>query len=333
MKKITFIVWARFHRRSELLAHHLGASLHYVYRGRSGQLSQAPVRYLMQAWQTWQILRKERPDVIFVQNPPIFAALVVNIYARLHQAQYVIDSHTGAFLSSRWRWSVRLHRMLSRHALTTIVHNESQGNLIQQWECPYCVLAFTPGEYPPGRPYPLSDKFNVAVICGFDTDEPLDILFDAALQLRDVCFYLTGDARRLERKLLQNKPDNIHLTGYLPYEQYVGLLMGSNAIMDLVNNEHTLLMGAFEAVSLGVPLIVSDWPLLRNYFSAGTIYIPNTKEGVCEGVHQMEVEHSRLQGEILLLQKQFDAEWMCKFTDLKFLLSGNSLQRGNLKLA
>ena len=76
MRKITFIVWARYHRRSELLAQHFGATIHYVYHGQMGQLSQAPGRYLVQAWQTWRILRQERPDVIFVQNPPIFAVLV-----------------------------------------------------------------------------------------------------------------------------------------------------------------------------------------------------------------------------------------------------------------
>jgi glycosyltransferase involved in cell wall biosynthesis len=275
----------------------------------------------MQAWQTWRVLRAERPDVIFVQNPPIFAILVVSIYARCYGARYVIDSHTGAFLGPKWHWSVGLHRMLSRGALTTIVHNESQEKLVQRWGCPYCMVAFTPGDYPPGEPFPLSEKYNVAVICGFDQDEPLEILFAAANQLSEVCFYLTGDARRLNQRLLMKKPDNIFLTGYLSYERYVGLLRGVCAIMDLVNNEHTLLMGGFEAVSLGVPLIVSDWPLLRNYFSLGTIYIPNTVEGVWEGVRQMQEKQAQLRREILLLREQLQVEWSQKFTELQHLLS------------
>jgi glycosyltransferase involved in cell wall biosynthesis len=284
---------------------------------------QAPVRYLTQAWQTWRVLRQERPDIIFVQNPPIFAVLVASLYSHCYGARFVIDSHTGAFLGTKWRWSVGLHRMLSRGALTTIVHNESQGRLVQRWGCSYRVLAFTPGDYPLGELYPLSEKFNVAVICSFDSDEPLEILFEAAGHLREVCFYLTGDARRIDRRLLMKKPDNIYLTGYLSYERFIGLMRGVSAIMDLVNNEHTLLMGAFEAVSLGVPLIVSDWPLLRNYFSLGTVYIPNTVEGICEGVRRMQGNHSQLQSGILLLQEQLQVEWMHKFTELQHLLSEN----------
>jgi glycosyltransferase involved in cell wall biosynthesis len=321
VKKITFIVWADYHRRSELLAEHLGATIHYIYYGQSRKVWQAPVRYLVQAWQTWRVLRRERPEVIFVQNPPIFAVVVISLYARCYSARYVIDSHTGAFLGWKWGWSVGLHRMLSRGALTTIVHNESQGRLVQRWGYPYFVLAFTPGDYPAGASYPLSEKFNVAVICSFDPDEPLEILFEAARHLREVCFYLTGDAQRIGRRLLKKKPENIYLTGYLSYERYVGLLRGVSAIIDLVNNEHTLLMGAFEAVSLGVPLIVSDWPLLRNYFSLGTVHIPNTVEGVYEGVRRTQHELPQLRRDILLLRERLQVEWMQKLTELKHLLS------------
>jgi glycosyltransferase involved in cell wall biosynthesis len=320
VKRATFIVWARYHRRSELLARHFRATIHYVHHGRSGKLFQSPVRYAVQAWRTWGLLRLERPDVIFVQNPPIFAVLVVSVYARCHGAGYVIDSHTGAFLARKWRWSIGLHRMLSRGALTTIVHNESQEKVVRRWGHPNCLVAFTPGDYPSGEPFPLSNELNIAVVCGFDPDEPLDILFEAASRLPGVRFYLTGDAKRMDPRLLRRKPGNIRLTGYLSYERYIGLLRGVSAIMDLVNNEHTLLMGGFEAVSLGVPLIVSDWPLLRSYFSRGTVYVPNTVEGICEGVSRAQRENERLRGEILILREQLQLEWTQKSTELRRLL-------------
>lgn len=318
-----FIVWARFNRRAELLAQRFGASLHYVYHGRKGHPSQAPMRYLVQAWRTWSLLRRERPDLVFVQNPPIFAVLVVSIYSRCYGAQYVIDSHTGAFRSSKWRWSVGLHHLLSRGALTTVVHNESQGRLVERWGCSYAVVGFTGGEYPRGEPYPLSEKFNVAVICGFEADEPLDIVFEAAGLLTGVCFYITGDARRINRHLLRKMPGNIRLTGHLSYERYVGLLRGVGAVIDLVDDEHTLLMGGFEAVALGIPLIVSDWPLLRDYFSRGTIYVPNTAEGVCDGIRRVQQEGIALRQDVLLLKKLLHGEWIRKAGELQRLLREN----------
>lgn len=286
-----------------------------------GKLFQVPVRYLRQAWQTWHILRQERPDIIFIQNPPIFAVVVASFYARSYGAQYIIDSHTGAFLSSRWRWSVGLHRMLSRRALTTIVHNKSQEKIVDHWGCHYYVLEDPVDIYQGSESFPFDGQFNAVVVSSFDLDEPLEVVFEAAAKLSTITFYVTGDYRRCSSSLLKKKPNNCRLTGYIPYQQYVGLLRGADVVIDLVSNSHTLLCGAFEAVSVGTPLIVSDWPLLRNAFPIGTVYIPNTVEGVCEGVRRVQQVRAQLRKDIQLLRDQLQVEWMRKFTELQHLLN------------
>jgi glycosyltransferase involved in cell wall biosynthesis len=331
--KITFIAWTRYHRRSELLAQHLGATIHYIQYWQPGKLLQVPVKYLTQALKalvrypvqtlrTWRVLRRERPDVVFAQNPPIFCVLVSFIYARRYGAQYVIDSHTGAFLSPKWRWSLELHRVLSRRALMTIVHNKSQEKIVNRWGCRYCVLAFTPGDYPAGEHFPFDGQFNVAVISTFEEDEPLDVVFEAAGRLPEVNFYVTGDSKRIAPRLIAKKPDNCRLTGYLSYDRYVGLLRGVDVVIDLTDQDHTLLMGGFEAVSLGKPLITSDWPVLKDYFSLGTVHIPNTVEGVCEGVRRARLGHDTLQRDILRLRDQLENEWRQKLEELQDLLRG-----------
>lgn len=320
--KRTFIVWARYHRRAELLAGHLGATLHFIYWDWSRSLLAAPSRYLVQARQTWNILQREGPEVIFVQNPPIFNVLVASLYARRNGARYVIDSHTGAFLSWKWRWSLGLHRMLSRQALTTLVHNKCQEEILKQWGCHYLVVGFTPGNYPAGIPFPGNGQFMVAVVCGSIDDEPVDVVFEAASCLPEVSFYVTGDPRRVTPRMMAQKPDNCKLTGYLPYERYVGLLQGADAILVLTSQNQTLLMGAFEAVSLGTPLMVSDWPILRDYFSRGTVFVPNTVEGICEGVRRAEREQDALRHDIVVLRQQLSAEWEQRFAELRRLLQG-----------
>ena len=77
-----FISWARHQRRSELLAQHLGATMHFFYYEQLKRFWQTPARYVVQAWQTWHVLRQERPDVIFVQSPPIFCVLLAFLYNR-----------------------------------------------------------------------------------------------------------------------------------------------------------------------------------------------------------------------------------------------------------
>ncbi len=318
--KTTFIAWIDYHRRSDLLAQHLGATMHFIHYRSPRRLFQTPIRYVVQSLRTWRVLCQDRPGVVFVQNPPIFCALVAFLYAERYSARYVIDSHTGAFLSSKWRWSVGLHRLLSKGALATIVHNTSQEKIVKEWGCRYLVIGFTPGIYPRGEDFALDGQFNVAVISSFHADEPLGLVFEAAALLPEVSFYVTGDSTRIARPLVSKKPGNCCLTGYLSYERYVGLLRGVDAIMVLTTGNHTLLMGAFEAVSVGTPLIVSDWPILRDYFSLGTVYVPNTVEGICEGLCRVRREQTTLQQEILVLREQLQTEWARKLAELQQLL-------------
>ncbi|HSJ56169.1 MAG TPA: glycosyltransferase [Anaerolineae bacterium] len=320
MKKKMVVAWVRRDQRSELLAQTIGGTAHFINRGQQGKLWQAPFRYVWQAWDTWRLLRRERPDIVFVQNPPIFSALVAYLYARLGGAEFGIDSHTAAFVAPRWNWALPLHRWLSRRALVTLVPNQSQGDIVQTWDVPYLVLGFTPGEYPPGEPYPLDGQFSVAVVSTYEADEPLDVVFQAAERLPDVDFYVTGDDRKADTALVAQKPDNCHLTGYLSYDQYVGLLRGVDAVMDLTTRNHTLLMGGYEAVSFGVPLITSDWPVLRDYFSLGTVHVPNTVEGVYEGVQRARRDADRLCEEMPHLNARLVDEYSQKVERLRSLL-------------
>ncbi len=327
--KTAFISWGRkgYQGRSELFAQRLDASIYYVSYGQSGKKLQAPLRYLIQTWQTWRILRRERPDVVFVQNPPIFCPLAVFLYALWYSAEVVIDSHTGAFLDPKWHWSLGLHRMLSERALATIVHNEHQGEIVNGWGCRYFVLADPLGDHPPGEPFPFHGEFNVAVVSSFLGDEPIETVFEAARQLDGVCFYFTGDSSRLQPDVLAKRPDNCYLTGYLPYEQYVGLLRGADSVMVLTTRNHTLLCGAYEAVSMGTPLITSDWPVLRTHFPLGTVHVANTADGIGEGVVQVQREQATLQRDVLRLQERLQTEWEEQFAELQHLVA-NRLVKG-----
>lgn len=318
--KMTFIAWERYERRSDLLAHHLGASMHHIYHGRRGSILHAPGRYLSQGRETWSVLTQERPDVVLVQNPPIFCALLACLYARRHRVRFVIDSHTAAFTSRKWAWSLGLHRMLSRCAAATIVHNHAQAKIVGKWGCPFCVMGFIPGDYPVGEPYPFDGRFRVAVVNTFSEDEPLDAVLAAAAGLPGVEFCVTGDERRAAPRLLAVKPDNCSFTGYLPYDRYVSLLRGSDFVMDLTTRDNCLLAGAFEAVCIGTPLIVSDWPTLRNYFPLGTVYVANSAEAIRAGVERAQRDQPALRAEFRRLQEQLHADWQESFQALCRLL-------------
>ncbi len=293
-----------------------------MQHGRHGRLFDAPVRYARQSLETWRILQTQRPHIVLVQNPPIHCVLLAYAYCRQAGAGLVIDSHTGAFLDRRWRWSLGIHRWISRRALTTIVTNSALREVVEGWGAPCLVLGHVPTEYPPGEPCRLNGRFNIAVISTFAPDEPLETVYQAAGHLPDVGFYVTGDLRRAPIHLVQDPPANVTLTDYLPDSAYIGLLEAADVVMDLTTRNHTLLLGGFEAVSLGKPLILSDWPVLQEYFSKGAVHVPNTAEGLVAGVRQAQARYGQLVGEIQVLRAELQVAWQGKQRALEALFAG-----------
>ena len=49
------------------------------------------------------------------------------------------------------------------------------------------------------------------------------------------------------------------MTGFLDYDTYLDLLQKVDVIMDLTTDDKTMLAGAYEAVALEQPLIISNW--------------------------------------------------------------------------
>jgi glycosyltransferase involved in cell wall biosynthesis len=320
--KMLFISWISHSRRSQLIADQFGAKLYLVHSLKRRSYL-APLRYLLQAIKTWAILVREKPKVVFVQDPPIFAPLIVYLYASLWRANYIIDAHTTALLAPVWQWSMPLHGFLSRRAIATIVTNEYLENIVKNWGAKSFIIADIPGNFPQGQPYPLNGKFSVAVINTFAPDEPIGEVLKAASTLPEVQFYITGDPIRARKTFLQEHPHNVKFTGFLPDAEYLGLLRGVQAIMVLTTRDHTMQRGACEAVSLGKPIITSNWPLLRHYFNKGTVHVDNSCQGIRDGVVKMQSQRETLGKEILVLQQERRVEWVEKHRALSQLIQSS----------
>ena len=54
--------------------------------------------------------------------------------------------------------------------------------------------------------------------------------------------------------------------------------------MTLTTRDHTMLRAAYEAIYQGTPVIVSDWPLLRDAFDEGALHVDNTTAGIADAI-------------------------------------------------
>jgi glycosyltransferase involved in cell wall biosynthesis len=246
----------------------------------------------------------------------------VYVYCALTKNRFVVDAHSAAFQLSYWTRPRWLHGFLLRQAITTIVTNEYFQRLIKRGGGSAFVLRDIPTTFPTRDRFPLHEAFNVVVVNTFSDDEPLQEILEAAVELNDVQFHVTGKKTRASQELLAQAPSNVRFTDFLPDESYYGLLSSSQAVMCLTKRNHTMQRGACEALWLGKPIITSDWPLLQAYFQKGAVHVPNTAVGIREGVRELKQCLCRYQEEIRELQAAHRREWQRKLSTLNRLIAG-----------
>ena len=129
-------------------------------------------------------------------------------------------------------------------------------------------------------------------------------------------FYVTGRIHSTASVLVATAPANVYFTGFLAEATYYALLNSVEAVMCLTSRDHTMQRGACEALSLGKPIITSNWAVLRHYFNKGTVHVDNTCEGIRQGVVQMKEDHNSFSIGIKELQLDQQREWEQKVRTL-----------------
>jgi len=324
--KFLFLVWGTPDQgpRSRVMADKLGMPVHFIQTTLPRGALYIPIKYPIQAAKTLQLLFRQRPQVVFVQNPPVLAVFLVWVYCALTGAGYVIDAHSEALLAPGWtappNW---IKRLLAWRAIATLVTNEQLRQMVEQLGGRVLIVRDVPTVFKTHSEYPVSRQFNVALINTFAADEPVPQVLQAAAELPAVQFYVTGRLKRKYAEMVASAPANVHFTDFLPDDQYYGLLNTVQTVMCLTTRNHTMQRGACEALSLGKPIITSDWPMLREYFNKGTVHVDNTVEGIRQGVARMQQDHHRYEAGIKELQVDQQREWHEKISALASLIQGH----------
>jgi len=319
-----FLIWGapQGSHRSEFMGEQLGMDVRYIYSTRRRGKFIAPFKYFLQAIMTFVFLLSHRYQLVFVQDPPIFAVLPVYVYSLFSGTRFVIDSHTDALQAPFWEWTLPLHRFLEHRAITTIVTNDQLREMIEGWGARGFTLEDPPAHFSISEPTVLPDStLNVVVVSTADYDEPISEIVDAARQLQGVDFHITGDFGRsaYHQSFIESAPGNVHFTGYLR-DGYFALLVAADVIMCLTTEDNTFLSGDNEALWLGKPLITSDWHILRRYFHKGTVYVDNSAEQIRQGVLDVRERLGVYQEEMRELREERRRNWWGRVDQLLSLI-------------
>lgn len=304
---VSFVTWYPSCRRSDALAERLGGLSHLIHFFEFKRPMYAPAKYILQAATTFQRLLRDRPDVVFVASPPVFAVVAVWAYARLSGTPYIIDAHTGVFDDPRWTWLSPISRFLSRSALATVVTNRELADRVRAWGAKALIIGDVPVRFPDVPPADLGGGLHVVVINTFSQDEPVTEVIEAARLVPHARFHITGNPRHARNVWNGTLPPNARFTGWLSDEEYAALLGAANMVVTLTTHDHTMQRGGYEAMAIGKPLITSDWPLLRETFSRGTLHVDNTAPGIAAAIRRASFEQMRLATEMRQLRRERSA--------------------------
>ncbi len=316
-----FVVWGppAYGSRSRWFADQLGIPVDHVYttQRRGGWI--APYKYLRQAWSTVLLLRRHRPETIFFQSPPTFGPMIAAVWPAPTVPRIVIDAHSDAMMTPIWNRPAWVYRWLTRRVDATIVTNQAHADIVERRGGVAVVVPGIPAVFDTDDSYPLAaDQFHVAVVSTYASDEPYREVIAAAQRVSGVHLHLTG--KPPEDPLFEQLPPHVHTTGFLPDAAYYGLLERVDAVMCLTTRDDTMQNGAVEAMSIGTPIITSDWPVLRSYFRTGTVHVDNSVEGIAQGIARMRTDHPRYREEMSALRQHQHEVWERGLAQLRSVL-------------
>ncbi len=304
-----WIAWER-HRRTLELCKYFEIPLFILTSTKP-----RPIKYPILVSKTFVKLCKKKPNLIFVQCPSLVLALLCILLRKIYKYKVIVDAHNACVnpegVLSRTR--LRLLRFIHQSCDLLIVTNEGLKKNIKRYQAKVAIL---PDRIPNMN---INNKvtrkqndipFRIVYICTFAEDEPYEIFFKAIEQLgTDVKAYVTG---RYQNETLKKYGSSKQLvfTGFLPEKNYWELLSSADLIVDLTHREDCLLCGAYEAVALGVPLLLSDTPALRRYFRRGVIFSPNDPQKIAQSIKFVMRDYDSFRAGIKRLKEELETVWL-----------------------
>lgn len=281
------------------------------------------MRYALLGLRTLKLLVRRRPDAVLVQNPSLVLSLLVLLLRPVLRYRVIVDAHNEAvqpFLN-RSRFILSATHWVLRNADLTIVTNEPLGRIVSSVGGRPFVLPDripTPPVAPPDTAA-VTRQLTLALIATFAGDEPYREVLEAVRGL-DVTLYVTGNHRKLAASILDSVPDNVHFTGFLSEHDYWALLYRVDAIIDLTTMDNCLVCGAYEAVAIARPLILSDNDASIALFGGCALFTDNSIDDIRARIVELKEALPGLQSGVVLRRASLQAEWERSAAQLRLVL-------------
>jgi glycosyltransferase involved in cell wall biosynthesis len=316
------IIWVTWEnqRRNRELSKSLGIKLYQL--DHIDKINNKISKYVTGIKETFSIYWKERPRVIFCQNPSIVLSLFTVVIKTFLKSHVIIDAHNAGLFPAEGRSKIlsTISRFIQRKADLTIISNKNlQPEVIKNGGTAFVLPDKIP-DIPLTPKRTLKGKNNLLLICSFADDEPSQIVFDTVLHLdKNICIYVSGNYRKKNIKP-ESFPENIILTGFMSETEYIQMLNSVDATIVLTTRENCLVCGAYESVAAGKPIILSNTKALIEYFSCGAVYVDHNVNDMKRAIMEVLGKKNDLSGQIRHLKTDRHQQWLVLKDELKELI-------------
>jgi len=311
------VTWSH-HRRMTEICDFLGIQLFEIIFPKRGIY-----RYVFSAWKTWRLLLALRPKVVFIQSPSLVLALYINLVKHFFSFKVVMDAHNESvqpYINKSKILSNLTDRALASSDLV-IVSNPFLAEFAKKISTNVFILPDPMPKYSTVSVKRIQSKFTVAVICTCAPDEPIREILAAAGTLTDEFeFQISGEKQLFFKKFGENLPPNVSLTGFLPTDEYLEWLACSNVVLDLTEMPDCLVCGAYEAIAVRTPMILSDNLANRSLFGSCALITVNRAKNIAAAVRSAKDNNQLLVKKTNAFAKTYGPQWIETAKELKDII-------------
>lgn len=271
-------------------------------------------RYFLSAFKTLFLFLKFNPKVIFVQNPSVALSLLAVVTSKILHSNVFVDAHNVVFesMGPKFKFASKVNKWIIRNADAVIVTNEVLKKRVEEIGGTGVVI-----------PDPLPDLFikenstvneykkllNDGICClcitSWSEDEPYENLLRAAESYQnEITFLFSGNYNKIGDQILNDLPSNVKLLGFVSRDLYENLLFEVDFVVDLTTRDNCLVCGAYEAVSAGKPMLISNSCALKEYFYKGAIYTGSEATEIAKNILLLISDLDRLKISVLELRSE-----------------------------
>ena len=322
MNRVIWVSW-QSHRRTDGLSKFFGISLFIIKTKQTGLF-----RYILLSYRTLKLLANERPEVLIVQNPSLILTVLACILRPIFRYQLIVDAHNEGvvpYVNSGGHF-VALTRLCHRLADVTIVTNEELARVVEGNGGKAVVLPDSipqpPEQINPSGANEKGGPLRITIISTYAKDEPIAEIFRALHEVKhEYRAWITGDDRKCPDALRRLAPKTISFTGFLDELDYWQLLADSDLIIDLTLMENCLVCGLYEAMSLGVPIMLTDDVSARRLVPKGTVFTKADKDSIKNALDLSGDRLVALRTEMWAMAQAFRERWRMSAENLSVLIN------------